>query len=58
MEKECRHHFVARYSEESRGIKFSECSGISIEELRSLMTINKYVYDICTKCGKIIKDSK
>jgi len=54
---ECRrHHFVARYSEEYINPGFTHVKGMFPEDLKALMTYKKYVYDICTKCGKIVKE--
>jgi hypothetical protein len=56
MNKECRHHFEARYTEESRDWDVQSVRGCSPEEFRKLVTLQKYVFDICIKCGKVIKE--
>lgn len=54
--KECKHHFEARYTEEFHNPGFSSIKGCFPEDLKKLMTYKKYIYDICTKCGKVINN--
>lgn len=57
--KECKHHFEARYTEEESNLA-SRLSNVHIQNMegfRQMLIIKKHVYDICTKCGKIVKDS-
>ena len=51
-----KHKFVPRYIERER----KTTPGLSIErifpnDLRKILTLNIYVYDICEWCGKTIK---
>lgn len=58
--KECRHKFEPRYDEENvdGSISISVQGYLDADGLRKLSVINKYIYDICTKCGKIINREK
>lgn len=48
------HNFKARYTEKSNPI-FEMATKIN-NACREDIIINEYVYDICTWCGKIIKE--
>jgi hypothetical protein len=51
------HKFEPRYDEKDRpgNIKSEDYSGDSMENIRKLYIIRKYVKDVCSWCGKEIK---
>jgi hypothetical protein len=50
------HQFRPRYTEQDRGWSLNSIKGSSPSELRDLMTLKIYAYDICEWCGEIRKD--
>lgn len=51
------HRFEARYSQELSDLFRNGFTAerISPEKLKKILFCQKYVYDVCVKCGKIIK---
>jgi hypothetical protein len=48
------HNYVARYTEKGRTLEVQSCNYSPIE-MRSLLTLQVYVGDICTWCGTTVR---
>ena len=53
-----KHNFQPRYTDVPNVRVPTSGSGLSNEALKILLMHNEYVYDICTWCGKIVKEGK
>ena len=51
------HRFEARYLEEPNKVLLDKLQSVS-GNLRDILIIKKYIYDICIRCGKIVKEEK
>ena len=50
------HRFEPRFNEvPNKDVKVSKSGPWSPNEIRPLLYYKVYVYDICTRCGKVIK---
>ena len=49
------HKYEARYDEVPTRLDGLEVERASVAQLRSLMYHRKYVHDVCTRCGDVIK---
>ena len=47
--------FEPRYDEVSAGANFDDARGYSISELRRLAYYERYVHDICVRCGRVVQ---
>jgi hypothetical protein len=58
FKKDCErsgHKFELRYNEVPSGVNIERSKGASVSDIRSLLFYNEYLYDICVRCGKIIR---
>jgi len=48
-----KHNYQPRYSEENSDIKSLKLRGITLDEIKGVLVLKKYCFDICTWCGNI-----
>lgn len=52
-----KHKFEARYSEEPNlMLKGAQIKYSTTQDAKTILTVKKYIHDICIWCGKVIKD--
>jgi hypothetical protein len=52
------HRYEARYEDKegaSFNIEISNANNATLQEIRDLMFYKIYLYDICTRCGGVVK---